>query len=258
MLGVESATVKPGVGFETGELSGFDKLGCGFLEEVECLGHVEVVEDEGLGGGFDVGESGVGHERGEFAPDPASGEAVGPGVEDAPGDLAVGGVDGEGFPVVVVGDEDAAGSEDPGRLAEDGQGVGDMLEDAVNPAGVDAGVGEREGSALGNLEAEIGDVGVAGSGGVDHGLAEVEANHLAVGGHQRGDVGRVVAESAADVDDGPTGGGVCPGVAEFFDLGEEGVRLDECEAGGEGLEVARLVDVLEGRGEVVAQDASPI
>jgi hypothetical protein len=88
----------------------------------------------------------------------------------------------------------------PGQLGHRPGGIGDMLEESLGPAGVEAGVGERQGGHVPALEAgAMGQGGSAAPGGVQHGLAGVDPHGPAAGGDPGGQVGGVLAVAAAGV-----------------------------------------------------------
>jgi hypothetical protein len=65
---------------------------------------------------------------------------------------AIGRVDRQRLPVVVIRHQHALGSQHSGQLANHRGGVGYVLQDAVDPAGVEAGVVERQVGGVGNIE----------------------------------------------------------------------------------------------------------
>ncbi|MFB1488242.1 MAG: hypothetical protein AADX98_16475 [Thiocapsa sp. C3-3m] len=137
--------------------------------------------------------------------DPGVGEGMGPAALDERCRLAQAAAQGEGAPVVVVGEQAPAGAQHARRLVDRPLRVADVLQDAIDPAAIHARRREGQGAGIGLHEREPVCRGGARPRLRQQAPAAVDAEDAPAGCDPLGQAAGVVAESAADLEDRLTG-----------------------------------------------------
>jgi hypothetical protein len=109
----------------------------------------------------DVTKTSLKQKRDKPATDPARREAVAPGVQDGARQFAVGEVDRQGLPIIVIRDQHPARAYHADHLTDCRIGIGDVLKHPIDPAGIETRIVEGQLSGVGNVERQAHDITVA-------------------------------------------------------------------------------------------------